>query len=89
MRNIIFILGMHRSGTSAVSGALRFCGFGHGGALMPNQRDNVNGFWESLPIVRLNTRLLAMAGMRWDKIRLPARLPDPCSAVTRRLVQRG
>ena len=42
-----FVLGMHRSGTSAVSGALRFLGGQHGDKLMEDAPDNPKGFWES------------------------------------------
>jgi hypothetical protein len=66
MRKIVFVVGMHRSGTSAVSGALAHCGLSHGAALMPAKPDNPDGFFEQIPVVRLNERLLAMAGARWD-----------------------
>ncbi|MEP5767714.1 methyltransferase domain-containing protein, partial [Nisaea sp.] len=37
---------------------------------MPAQKDNPDGFWEALPVVRLNDRLLALAGGRWDRLPL-------------------
>lgn len=68
MRRIVFIAGSHRSGTSALSRVLGLCGFSHGSALMPPQADNPDGFFEPLPVVRLNDRLLAVAGARWDRV---------------------
>ena len=54
----VIILGMHRSGTSALSGTL-----GHLGGLMPRDLlpptdENAVGFWESRPIVTANDELL-------------------------------
>ena len=65
-RRALVVLGMHRSGTSAVAGALAKLG-----ATAPRSRgasatDNPKGFWEPLPIVALNDELLASIGNSWD-----------------------
>jgi hypothetical protein len=60
------VLGMHRSGTSALSGAL--CCFGADGPKTPMRptEDNPSGYFESTPVKVLNDRILHSAGTRWD-----------------------
>ena len=72
-RRAIFVLGMHRSGTSALTRII-----GHLGATlpldpMPETADNPCGYWESRSIARFNNRLLESAGTRWND---DAPLPD-------------
>ncbi|MEO1015842.1 MAG: hypothetical protein AAFX08_11710 [Pseudomonadota bacterium] len=64
----LFVVGMHRSATSAVSGALQFCGYSHGHALMPAAEDNPSGFWEQSHIVNLNERMLSAIGASWADV---------------------
>ena len=64
----LFIVGMHRSGTSALSGGLQFLGFEHGERRMAPQPDNPKGFWEPRLIARLNEDLLLRAGGSWCDI---------------------
>ena len=66
MRNIA-ILGMHRSGTSMVAGALASAGVhvGEPEALLARQEDNPHGFWERRDVVALNDEILASAGASW------------------------
>jgi hypothetical protein len=65
-RNVVFVLGMHRSGTSAVSRLLSLLGCDLPKTLMPNSPDNARGYWESLPITHLNDAILASGGSHWD-----------------------
>lgn len=67
------VLGMHRSGTSALSGAL--CCFGADGPKTPMRptEDNPSGYFESTPVKVLNDRILHSAGTRWDDW---TRIPD-------------
>lgn len=60
------ILGMHRSGTSALAGTLA-C-FGADGPKTPQRptEDNPKGYFESTPVKVFNDRILASAGSRWD-----------------------
>lgn len=64
----IVVLGMHRSGTSAVTGLLTHMGayFGPDGVAMPANEANPRGFWERLDVVAANDALLAGAGAAWD-----------------------
>lgn len=65
-KTAIFVLGMHRSGTSALAGALAASGARLGEDLLPPQAGvNDKGFWEHRTLVRLNEALLQFAGQRW------------------------
>lgn len=69
----ILVLGMHRSGTSAVAGALRLAGVELGRELMPAGPDNPTGFWEHAGVVAVHERLLHALGREWHDPRpLPA-----------------
>jgi len=65
-RHLLFVVGMHRSGTSAVCAALQACGavFGQG-LLAPMANVNDRGFWEAESVVALNEELLRLAGTSW------------------------
>lgn len=65
-RKAVVILGMHRSGTSALCGALGFMGVDFSKHLMPANDANIKGYWEHEEIVRLHDDLLASLGSRWD-----------------------
>src|SRR5215470_10184663 len=67
-RHLVVILGMHRSGTSALTGALAKSGATPGAHLMPPTTDNPEGYWECAPVVRLNDELLKRMGSRWDSV---------------------
>jgi len=72
-RHLLVVLGMHRSGTSALTGALAKSGAVAGAHLMPPTADNPEGYWECAPVVRLNDELLKRMGARWDSVvALPA-----------------
>ncbi|MBM3653482.1 MAG: hypothetical protein FJX06_11700 [Alphaproteobacteria bacterium] len=68
MRDAIVVLGMHRSGTSAVTGTLSLLGATPPRTLMHPSADygNVRGFFESQAIAHWNDALLASAGSAWD-----------------------
>ena len=66
-RSAVVVLGMHRSGTSALSGALSFFGYTQPSDLVRPQPDNPRGFWESRAIVRLNRNILDALGATWSK----------------------
>lgn len=69
----ILVLGMHRSGTSAVTRVLNLLGANLGDDLMPPGPDNPGGFWEHREVVAIHDRLLADLGMAWDD---PRPLPE-------------
>lgn len=64
-RNVIVVLGMHRSGTSAVSGALESLGFSIGKNIMPSTSNNPKGYFENKNIVDFNDHLLKQLGVNW------------------------
>jgi GT2 family glycosyltransferase len=65
-RNAIVVLGMHRSGTSALCGALDVLGVNFGQRLALATKDNEKGHWEHYEIVSLHDELLRSLGSRWD-----------------------
>lgn len=72
-RHAILVLGMHRSGTSALTGMLGAMGAALPADPFPATADNPSGYWESRGITRLNNRLLESAGTRWnDDAAIPA-----------------
>ena len=68
----ILVLGMHRSGTSAVTRVLNLRGAELGRDLLPPKQDNERGFWENRAILEQHETLLAGLGLRWlDLVDLP------------------
>jgi len=65
-RVCILVLGMHRSGTSAVVRMLNYLGCDLPKTLLGANRTNETGHWESIPICRLDDRILASAGTDWN-----------------------
>ncbi len=65
-RTCILVLGMHRSGTSAVCGVLSTLGAERPVREMSPAPDNAKGFFEPSVIVDLHDELLASAGSRWS-----------------------
>jgi hypothetical protein len=65
----VLILGMHRSGTSAVTRTLNLLGVELGDNLLDPQPDNRNGFWEHHDAVQIHERLLAELGRNWHDLR--------------------
>ena len=65
----ICILGMHRSGTSAIARAVNLLGayIGKPDQLMPPKEDNPDGFWEHLSIHSFHERLLKALSLSWDR----------------------
>lgn len=66
MQKVVVILGMHRSGTSALSGALAQMGVDFGKHLGSPSRHNPKGFFEHPEIVALHDEVLHAFGSRWD-----------------------
>jgi hypothetical protein len=66
----IFIIGMHRSGTSLVANLLRQCGLwlGPEDELLGAHTSNPEGHWEKIAIVELNDLLLSELGGGWDSV---------------------
>jgi len=64
----LLIIGMHRSGTSAVARIANMLGFNLGPteSMGEPSSDNPKGFWELMPVRNLNDFLLQSAGATWD-----------------------
>ncbi|MBB6251905.1 sulfotransferase family protein [Nitrospirillum iridis] len=67
-RRVVVLLGMHRSGTSALTRSLVALGVDLGDCLMPPTEENAKGYWEDTEIVALNDQLLARFGHSWHTI---------------------
>jgi hypothetical protein len=65
-RRITLVLGMHRSGTSAIAGAIHALGAGLGGGLVPAADDNPRGYFEHAEAVEINEALLLDLESGWD-----------------------
>lgn len=61
-KRIVIVLGMHRSGTSAITRSINLLGVDLGRDLIPSGFDNPKGFWEDAGVVDLNEKLLAVLG---------------------------
>jgi GT2 family glycosyltransferase/glycosyltransferase involved in cell wall biosynthesis len=71
-RQAIIVLGMHRSGTSALAGALGMLGMALPARLMPAGPDNPKGFFEPNQIAAIHDRFFAAAGTNWFNLeRIP------------------
>ncbi len=66
MRQAVIILGMHRSGTSAVAGAVTRLGLAAPRTPLAPTPDNPTGFHEPLPLIRLNDLVLKFLGCSWN-----------------------
>ena len=66
----VLILGMHRSGTSALAHGVQALGVYLGDNFLSARPDNPTGYWEDQHICQLNERLLAILGIRWDQVAL-------------------
>jgi glycosyltransferase involved in cell wall biosynthesis len=62
---IIVVLGMHRSGTSAIARGLEILGVSLGSNLIPGNFDNEKGFWEDEDLVELNESIQEILGYQW------------------------
>lgn len=68
-KRIVVVLGMHRSGTSALARGLVPLGVDLGDRLMPAvPGNNERGFWEDLDVHGLNAQLLQALGREWDTL---------------------
>jgi GT2 family glycosyltransferase len=73
----VLILGMHRSGTSAVTRVVNLLGVQLGDDLLPPAADNESGFWEDRAIQFLHDRIYEDLGREWTQVSpLPDHWPD-------------
>jgi len=65
----IIVLGMHRSGTSALTRTLNLLGCDISSQLRPPWPDNnETGFWEPLDISEMHEEMLRSVGSSWDDV---------------------
>ncbi|GAP65638.1 hypothetical protein MBSD_n0928 [Mizugakiibacter sediminis] len=64
----LLVLGMHRSGTSALTRVLNLCGLPLGSDFVPASADNPRGFWEHREVVAIHEQLLSALDHRWASV---------------------
>jgi glycosyltransferase involved in cell wall biosynthesis len=66
----ILVLGMHRSGTSAVTRLINMMGayFGPEGIAVKSSESNPKGFWERRDVVALNDEALQLSSATWNRV---------------------
>ncbi|NEP59501.1 MAG: hypothetical protein F6K31_21235 [Symploca sp. SIO2G7] len=69
-REALVVLGMHRSGTSALTRVLSLCGASLPKTLPSSREDNQLGFWEPAKVQQLHDKLLQDLGSSWDSIHM-------------------
>jgi len=87
---LTFVLGMHRSGTSALTGMLAKAGLDVPDDLMdrPDDAINLKGYWESEGLMQVNDQLFDQLGRHWSSSdRLPSGWPrTPAAARWQRVL---
>ena len=71
--NLVIVLGMHRSGTSALTGLLHRLGFRLGDRLLEASTANEKGYFESVDILLKNEVIFSLLNSSWYE---PLPLPD-------------
>jgi hypothetical protein len=64
----ILVLGMHRSGTSALAGVLGLCGATLPRDLLETNEYNSRGYWEPALVVKVHDELLCSMGSSFDDV---------------------
>lgn len=67
-KKCIFVLGMHRSGTSALTGVLNLLGVNLGINLLIPTGDNEKGYFENRNILTANEKILKTLDSAWDSV---------------------
>jgi hypothetical protein len=65
MRDVVFVIGMGRSGSSALTRVLSLCGAALPLKTLPADVANPRGYWEPRDAVALDERFLAQHGSSW------------------------
>ncbi len=64
----VLVVGMHRSGTSAVARGIAVLGIYLGNDFLDAQPENPTGYWEDKGIVEIDERMLKTLELRWDDV---------------------
>ena len=67
---VLFMTGMHRSGSSTLSRAMKTLGIQHTSNLMNASKDNEKGYWEDEDFIEFNDDLLRRTGQLWEHPKL-------------------
>lgn len=90
--DLVLVLGMHRSGTSCLAGALEICGL-RLGEVRRTGRHNAKGYFERHDIVQINDRILGLNGGSWlvtpSRIRLHPFLREQIVVAVRAMTADG
>ena len=63
------VVGMHRTGSSALARGLLPLGIGLGDNLLrPSESENPRGYWEDVDLMFLSDRVLASLGRKWESV---------------------
>lgn len=68
--SLLLILGMHRSGTSAIAKGVESLGLSLGEYLLGAAPDNPKGYWEDAEGVALNQKIFERCDLRWNEARI-------------------
>lgn len=69
-RRCVVVLGMHRSGTSAIARYIADLGFELPGPALPaHPTDNPDGYWEPRDLMLCNNRFMETVGFGWKDVR--------------------
>ncbi len=85
-RDVVFVVGMGRSGSSALARLLSFCGGVLPRRLLPANYGNPAGYWEPQEAIELNDRFLSAHGSSWYDPGLALQLDPPALADRRRFI---
>src|SRR5256885_7251831 len=65
LRTAVLVVGMHRSGSSALTRVVNLLGAAAARTLKPADESNPRGFWESERIVHIHDAMLTAMGSSW------------------------
>lgn len=89
MSRVLFVLGMHRSGTSLVARSLKCLGAELGEAAVWSGPDNPTGFWEHQGVLAVNEQVLRLCGASWDAPPGDRHLEESCQRLPELVYLRG
>lgn len=73
---VAIILGMHRSGTSALAGALSSLGYNLGDNLFAGDSYNKKGYFEDVDVVNISDSILESLGCNWHSLVVSGQMQD-------------
>lgn len=69
-KRLIVVLGMHRSGSSAITKGIEVMGVNLGSHLMSADANNEKGYFEDIELNQINTEILEASGHSWNSLSL-------------------